>query len=67
MASRNPQLKIPFNDHPTATSDILPSNSLTPGVTGAATVSTEILKLKTAKLTWMNVECYYRINRNIEV
>jgi hypothetical protein len=50
MASRNPQLKIPFNDHPTATSDFLPCNSLTPGVTGAAT---EILKLKTAKLTWM--------------
>lgn len=53
MASRNPQLKIPFNDHATATSDFLPSNSLTPGVTGAATGSTEILKLKTAKLTWM--------------
>jgi hypothetical protein len=53
MASRNPQLKIPFNDHATTTSDFLPSNSLTPGVTGAATGSTEILKLKTAKLTWM--------------
>jgi hypothetical protein len=46
-------LKIPFNDHPTATSDFWPCNSLTPGVTGAATGSTEILKLKTAKLKWM--------------
>ncbi len=54
MASCNPQLKIPSNDHPTATSDFLPCNTSTPGVAGAATGSTEILKLKTAKLTIMD-------------